>query len=75
MVLKPCLKRLYQQDYNDKRLGRITSSLPCGARDIAYPNQEWQVDATRLDFMVVKNDELLEDLTIQLLLILLVVLL
>lgn len=44
------------KDYMTKGWDGLLQAYPVGARDIAYPNQEWQVDATRLDFMVVKND-------------------
>ena|GEM_PF-2826069 len=34
----------------------INQSYPVGVRDIAYANQEWQVDATKIDFMVRRSN-------------------
>lgn len=34
----------------------LLQSYPVGKRDVVYANQEWQVDATKCDFMVIKAD-------------------
>ncbi|MFX4241473.1 DDE-type integrase/transposase/recombinase [Aliarcobacter butzleri] len=44
------------KDYMTKGWDGLLQAYPVGVRDIAYPNQEWQVDATKFDFMVRKND-------------------
>ncbi|MCT7499462.1 DDE-type integrase/transposase/recombinase [Aliarcobacter cryaerophilus] len=44
------------KDYMTKGWDGLLQAYPVGVRDIAYPNQEWQVDATKADFMVRKSD-------------------
>ncbi|WP_324172009.1 transposase family protein [Sulfurimonas sp.] len=39
----------------------LLQDYPVGIKDIAYPNQEWQVDATVFDFMCKIPDETKED--------------
>ncbi len=39
-------------DYWTKGHDGLLQSYPVGIKDITYTNQEWQVDATRFDFMV-----------------------
>lgn len=34
----------------------LLQAYPVGRRDIIYPNQEWQADATKFDFMVKASD-------------------
>lgn len=45
------------KDYWTKGHDGINQSYLSGVKDITYPNQEWQVDATRFDFMVKSTDE------------------
>ena len=44
------------RDFMTKGWDGLLQAYPVGKRDIAYPNQEWQVDATKADFMVRKSD-------------------
>lgn len=54
-------KTLFKKDgifkaFMTKGWDGVLQSYPVGVRDISYPNQEWQVDATKADFMVRKAD-------------------
>lgn len=55
------VKTVFKKDailrgYMTKGWDGLLQAYPVGKRDIAYPNQEWQVDATKADFMVRKSD-------------------
>ncbi len=50
------VKRLYEQNpqvknFIEKGFDGLLQDYPVGIKDIAYINQEWQVDATKFDFM------------------------
>lgn len=40
----------------DKGYDALLQDYPVGVKDVVYPNQEWQVDATRFDFMCKVTD-------------------
>lgn len=42
----------YLKDFVNKGWDALLQAYPVGLRDVVYPNQEWQVDATKFDFMV-----------------------